>query len=99
MNELKVSEDTLSFIKALASEPRMKILLLFTDGQERTVNEIKDAIEFSQSTTSEHLALMKRAGILASNKQGKEVYYQPDRTKILYFLETISSVLRNCCPL
>lgn len=99
MNELTISEDTLSFIKALASEPRMKILLLFTDGQERTVNEIKETLEFSQSTTSEHLTLMKQAGLLTSTRQGKEVFYQPNRAKILYYLDTISNLLKTCCPL
>ncbi len=99
MSELTLPEDTLAFIKALASEPRMKILLLFTDGQERTVNEIRDAIDLSQSNTSEHLNLMKRAGILDSNKQGKEVYYRPDRQKILQHLETVGALLRDCCAL
>lgn len=99
MNELTIPEDTLVFIKALASEPRIKILLLFTDGQERTVNEIRDAIDLSQSNTSEHLNLMKRAGILHSMKEGKEVYYRPDRKNILQQLETVSAFLKNCCPL
>ncbi len=92
-------EDILGFIKSIASESRIKILLLFVDGQARTVNQITENIGLGQSTTSEHLTNMKRAGLLISEKQGKEVYYQPNRTQILQCLETLSTLLKDCCAL
>lgn len=91
------SPELLDFVKAIASESRIKILLLFLDGQERTVNQIAEAVGLGQPTTSEHLALMKRSGVLLSEKQGKEVYYHPDRTQIVYHLETLSTMLKSCC--
>ncbi len=91
--------ELLDFIKAIASESRIKILLLFLDGQERTVNQIAEAVELGQPTTSEHLAIMKRAGVLVSEKQGKEVYYRPDREQIIRCLETLSTMLKSCCEL
>lgn len=87
----------LDFVKSIASESRLNILLLFLDSQERTVNEISDAVGLGQSTTSEHLAVMKRAGVLTSEKRGKEVYYRPDRLRIAQCLETLSALLRRCC--
>ncbi len=92
-----VPADLLDFIKAIASESRMNILLLFLDGQERTVNQIAEAVNLGQPATSEHLALMKRSGLLVSKKQGKEVYYRPDRARIIRSLETLSAMLRSCC--
>ncbi len=92
-----VPPELLDFIKAIASESRIKILLLFLDGQERTVNQIAEAVELGQPTTSEHLALMKRAGVLVSDKQGKEVYYRPDREQIIRYLETLGTMLKSCC--
>jgi DNA-binding transcriptional ArsR family regulator len=97
MNDIIVPEEILNFIKAMASESRVKILLLFMDGQERTVNQITEAVGLGQSTTSEHLAIMKRSGLLVSKRQGKEVYYQPDRSQILHCLEKLSDFLKNCC--
>lgn len=75
----------------------MRILLLFMDGQERTVNQISEMVALEQSTTSEHLAQMKRNGLLLSNKSGKEVYYRPDKDKIVKFLDELNQLLSKCC--
>ena len=99
MTEPTVSLELLEFLKSIASESRIKILLLFLDGQERTVNQIAEAVGLGQPTTSEHLAIMKRSGVLVSTKQGKEVYYQPDRDRVLHHLKTLRTVLENCCKL
>jgi ArsR family transcriptional regulator, arsenate/arsenite/antimonite-responsive transcriptional repressor len=97
MSELPVSSELLNFVKSIASETRMHILMLFLDGQERTVNQITEAVGLGQSTISEHLTLMKRSGVLVSEKRGKEVYYFPNRLQIAYYLEALSTVLKKCC--
>ncbi len=97
MNPPAVSQEMLDFIKSIASESRLNILLLFLDGQERTVNQITEAVGLGQPSTSEHLAVMKRAGVLMSEKRGKEVYYRPDRLHIAQYLETLSTMLKKCC--
>lgn len=97
MDTLNLPTDLLSFLKSLASESRLNIVLLFLDGQERTVNQIAESVGLGQPATSEHLALLKQAGVLVSRKEGKEVYYQPDQSKILQTLETLNRLLRSCC--
>lgn len=97
MNTSSVSADLLTFLKSLASESRLNIILLFLDGQERTVNQIAEAIGLGQPATSEHLAVMKQAGVLLSRKEGKEIYYCPDRAKVIKTLETLNQLLRSCC--
>lgn len=97
MKKPPVSQDLLDFIKSIASETRINILFLFLDGQERTVSQIVEAIGLGQPTVSEHLTLMKRAGVLVSKKQGKEVYYRPDRLQIVRYLDTLSRLLKKCC--
>ncbi len=97
MRKLDLSEELIDFTKSIASETRLNILLLFLDGQERTVNQITEAIGLGQPTVSEHLAIMKESGVLLSNKRGKEVYYRPDRVRIARYLEVLSNVLKKCC--
>lgn len=97
MKTATVSKELLDFLKSVASESRMKILLLFMDGQERTVNQISEQVELEQSTTSEHLAIMKRNGLLISRKSGKEVYYHPDRDRIIQLLNALNQLLSKCC--
>lgn len=97
MKKLPVSQELLDFTKAIASESRINILLLFLDGQERTVTQIVEAVGLGQPTVSEHLTLMRQAGILASKKQGKEVYYRPDGSRIARYLDMLSNLLKKCC--
>ena len=97
MSTIPVSQELIDFTKSIASESRISILLLFLDGQERTVNEISQAVGLGQPTTSEHLAIMRRSGVLTSEKRGKEVYYRPDRLRIARYLESLSDMLRKCC--
>ena len=97
MSTVPVSQELIDFTKSIASESRITILLLFLDGQERTVNEISQAVGLGQPTTSEHLAIMRRSGVLTSEKRGKEVYYRPDRQRIARYLESLSDMLRKCC--
>ncbi len=97
MDKLAPYEELIDFMKSIASESRLNILLLFLDGQERTVNQITEAIGLGQPATSEHLAIMKRSGVLISEKRGKEVYYHPDRIRIARYFEMLSNVLKKCC--
>lgn len=88
-----------SFLKALASETRQRILFqIFGDGQERTVSQVAETAGLSQSTTSEHLAMLRRGGLLTSQRDGKEVYYRPDRQRILATVRQLANLLENCCP-
>jgi ArsR family transcriptional regulator len=97
MNSSILPADLLNFLKSLASESRLNIVLLFLDGQERTVNQIAEAVGLGQPATSEHLALLRQAGVLISRKEGKEVYFRPDRARVLNTLDALNHLLRSCC--
>lgn len=97
MNTSLLPIDLLNFLKSLASESRLNIVLLFLDGQERTVNQIVEEVGLSQPTTSEHLAVLRQAGVLLSRKEGKEVYFRPDRARVLDALDALNRLLRRCC--
>ncbi len=97
MNKQVTRQQLLEFAKAIGSESRINILLLFLNGKELTVNQITEAVRLGQPTTSEHLAIMKRAGILIAEKRGKEVYYRPDRLRLAGYLDTLSELLKKCC--
>jgi DNA-binding transcriptional ArsR family regulator len=86
------------FLKALASETRQQILFQFIDGQELTVGAVAQAAGLGQSTASEHLSLLKRAGLLKSRREGKEVYYAPDRASIFAVIDQLTAFLTRCCP-
>jgi ArsR family transcriptional regulator, arsenate/arsenite/antimonite-responsive transcriptional repressor len=96
MNELP--QNLQDFFYGLASENRQKIFFqVFLDGQEHTVGNVVQHTGLGQSTVSEHLAILKRTGLLTSRKEGKEVYYQPDREHVLAILSHLTTFLTQCC--
>lgn len=86
------------FLKALASQTRQRILLLFADGRERTVGQVAEEAGVGQSTASEHLSILRRGGLLRARREQKEVYYAPDGARIRRHLTTLSNLLLRCCP-
>ncbi len=89
---------TQDFLKALASETRQQIMLLFADGHERTVGEIAASCGLGQSTASEQLAILRRGGLLTSTRDGKLVRYRADPATISTRLTELQSYLTCCCP-
>jgi len=86
------------FLKACASETRQKILFQFVDGAARSVGQIAEELGIVPSTASEHLAILKRGGLLDAEREGKEVYYRPNRARILGLLRNLTELLTACCP-
>ncbi len=62
------------------------------------MGQIASELRTGQSTASEHLAILKRGGLLDSEREGKEVYYRPNRGRILGILKKLTESLTACCP-
>jgi len=60
---------------ALGDEHRQRILLTFEPGERLNVGQIVEVSTLSRSAVSHHLKLLREAGVLESEKVGKEVYY------------------------
>jgi DNA-binding transcriptional ArsR family regulator len=56
-----------------------------------TVNELVDALGTTQQNISQHLGILRRAGIVARHKEGTRVHYQLDDPNILPILELAST--------
>lgn len=90
--------DVGNFLKAIASETRQRIIFLFADGKSRTVGAIAEELDIVPSTASEHLTIMKRGGLVDAVRDGKEVYYQPNRDKTVELLKKCWKMLLPCFP-
>ncbi|GIM67202.1 ArsR/SmtB family transcription factor [Actinoplanes auranticolor] len=93
-----LDEATQGFLKALASETRQQMLLLFAGDAELTVGEIATRSGLSQSTTSEQLALLRRGGLVTSRRDGKLVRYRVDPEAMGVRLQQLQAYLTVCCP-
>ena len=60
--------------KALAHPLRLKMVEMLYD-DERCVTDISNALEMPQSTSSQHIAILKNAGVVFPKKYGTRTCY------------------------
>lgn len=92
-----LSEATQEFLRSLASPTRQRILLLFARGAELSVGEVAAQAGIGQSTASEQLKLLRRAGVVASRREGKVVRYRANRDGMSQALTDLQAYLAICC--
>jgi ArsR family transcriptional regulator len=67
---------------ALGDAHRQRILLLFEPGEQLGLRQILETSPLSRTAVSHHLRVMREAGVLESEKVGKEVFYRIDKTYV-----------------
>lgn len=85
-------EERAKVVKALAHPSRLLMIDELSRG-ERCVCELRDLVGHDMSTVSKHLAVLKKAGIVADDKRGKQIYYRLKVPCVLNFFQCIESVL------
>ncbi len=78
-------------LKAMSHPLRLKILCTLGD-QEISVQEIVENVGTSQSNISQHLAILRDKGILASKKDANRVYYRVSDARTLKLIEMMQDV-------
>ena len=69
-------------LRAVNHKLRQKIIDLLEVGESMTVTDIYIKLRLEQSVASQHLAILRRAGVVATDKQGKFIYYSLDRERL-----------------
>ncbi len=78
-------------LKAMSHPLRLKILCTLGD-QEISVQDIVDQVGTSQSNISQHLAILRDKGILASRKDANRVYYRVGDSRTLRLISMMRDV-------
>ncbi|MDR2689080.1 MAG: metalloregulator ArsR/SmtB family transcription factor [Azoarcus sp.] len=82
---------------ALGDEHRQRILLLFDKGEHLNVGQIAAVSTLTRSTVSHHLKILHEAGVLGSEKIGKEVLFWINRAWLEETLGNVLDYLRENC--
>ena len=64
-----------SLLKAISHPKRIEIIHLLRD-QELNVGEILKMLGLPQANLSQHLMIMRDAGVVKTRKEGKQIYYK-----------------------
>lgn len=81
-------------LKAIAHPTRLWITEILVSG-EKCVCEFTNNIEVDFSTVSKHLNVLKKAGIISSEKRGKNVYYTLNTPCLLNFISCVDNVIKQ----
>jgi DNA-binding transcriptional ArsR family regulator len=80
------------FFRVLGHPARIRVLQLLREG-ERTVGSLQAALELDSGGTSQHLAALRRQGLVVSRRDGTNVYYRVKDPRILDLLELAKKIL------
>lgn len=84
-------------LKAMSHPLRLKILCTLGE-QEVSVQDIVDHVGTSQSNISQHLAILRDKGILASRKDANRVYYRVGDARTLQLISMMREVFCHHSP-
>ncbi len=78
---LQVKKSSL-ILRALNHKLRQNVLKLLEEQGKLTVTEIYVQLRLEQSVASQHLAILRRAGIVKTERDGKFIYYLLNHPRI-----------------
>lgn len=66
-------------LRAINHKLRQRMIDLLEENQSMTVTDIYIKLRLEQSVASQHLAILRRAGIVNTDRRGKYIYYSLDK--------------------
>jgi len=69
-------------LRAVNHKLRQKMLDLLDENKRMTVTEIYVKLRLEQSVASQHLAILRSAGVVQTERNGKFIFYSVNRNRI-----------------
>ena len=69
-------------LRAINHKLRQQILQLIESNERMTVTEIYIQLRLEQSVASQHLAILRRAGIVETTREGKFIWYSVSKQRL-----------------
>jgi DNA-binding transcriptional ArsR family regulator len=102
-NDMVSAADAASgLLKALANRHRLLIVCQLSE-KERSVGELVDLLKVRDSTVSQHLALLRRDGVVTARRDGQTIWYSigsaPARELVRTLYRVYCAPASACAPL
>jgi len=80
-----------AMLKALANRHRLMILCQLID-KERSVGELAGLLDLRDSTVSQHLALLRKDGLVETRRDGQTIWYALASIVVRRLVETLYEI-------
>lgn len=77
-------------LRALDHDLRIQMLYFLHQKEQCTVTEIFTHFKLVQAVASQHLALLRRAGVVQTTRQGKHVFYKLHQSRLEEIMKLIA---------
>ncbi|WP_232698632.1 ArsR/SmtB family transcription factor [Brevibacillus daliensis] len=72
---------------------RQQIIMILLENDTLNVNQLTEKMDISRPAVSHHLKILKLAGLIISNKNGKEMYYSLSTMEFLKHIKELISTI------
>ena len=79
-------------LRALNHKLRQQIVKLIDENKRLTVTEIYVRLRLEQSVASQHLAILRRAGIVKTDRDGKFIYYSVNSSRVAHIMTCVDDL-------
>jgi len=80
-------------LRSINHKLRQQIIKLLDESQKMTVTEIYVKLRLEQSVASQHLAILRRAGIVTTTRDGKFIYYSVHYQRLAEVVRFVESLV------
>lgn len=91
----RAADQASDLLKALSNRHRLLIICQLIDG-ERSVGQLAEFLNLRDSTVSQHLALLRKDGLVATRRDAQTIYYSIASEPAREVLKTLYNVF--CAP-
>jgi len=88
------SSKAAQLMKALGNESRL-LILCYLDGKELSVTELNNCLDLSQSALSQHLAVLRKDGLVQTRRESQTIYYSLSGDRATRIIHTLHEMF---CP-
>lgn len=88
----EVFQEHAEFLKAMSHPKRLEILHLLRN-EDLSVTQIQEMLDLPQANLSQHLMVLKDAGVLHSTREGKNIFYKLAHKNFVKASDLIRKVL------
>jgi len=82
--------DAANLLKSMSNESRLLILCNLVEG-EKSVGELQPLVNLSQSALSQHLAVLRRDGVVSTRRSAQSIFYSLASDPVHDIMKTLYS--------
>ena len=87
--------EAVRLLKSLANESRLMVMCVLAEG-ELSVGKLNDRIDLSQSSLSQHLAVLREQGLVKTRRESQTIYYSLSDTPAIGLIQKLYEIF--CSP-